>query len=66
MILPLNSTPPNFVLCSECGNNTFFEATLLLKVSALQSPNGQAGIQPIATFACTKCNNINADLLPKV
>lgn len=50
--------------CTECGNKFFSEVVFFKKISALISPNGQEGIVPIPTYACTKCGNINDEFLP--
>jgi hypothetical protein len=53
------------LVCSECGNKFFKEVTFFKKVSALLSPTGQAGLIPIPAYACTKCENVNEEFLPK-
>jgi hypothetical protein len=53
------------LVCSACGNRFFKEVTFFKKVSALLSPTGQAGLIPIPAYACTKCENVNDEFLPK-
>ena len=52
-------------VCGECGNDTFVQVFKIRKLSALLSPAGQETIVPMQVFACTKCNHINSDFLPK-
>jgi DNA-directed RNA polymerase subunit RPC12/RpoP len=53
------------LVCSNCGNKFFKEVTFFKKVSALLSPTGQAGLIPIPAYACTKCEHVNDEFLPK-
>lgn len=53
------------IKCEKCGCETFTEAVMLRKVSALLTGTGQPGIIPIPTFICTRCGGINKDMLPK-
>lgn len=54
------------VVCARCGNYTFEQVFLMLKVSAIMSPNGKAGVAPVPTFACVACGNVNREFLPVV
>ena len=49
------------VKCEKCENQTFKQALLLRKVSALVSPNGQEQYVPVAVFACEKCGHVNSE-----
>ena len=53
------------IKCEKCGCETFTEAVMLRKVSAILTGTGQPGIIPIPTFICTRCGGINRDMLPK-
>jgi hypothetical protein len=52
--------------CEECENGFFVEAVQLFELSKLQSPNGEEGLIPIQTFACSKCGHVNEELAPDV
>ena len=52
------------VQCEKCQNNTFEQAFIIKKLSALTSPTGKEGMVPITTFACMKCGHINKEFLP--
>lgn len=51
--------------CEKCQNLHFAPVFLIKKVSALISPTGQELNLPVQTFACTKCNHVNEEFLPK-
>lgn len=53
------------IKCEKCGCETFQEAVILRKVSALLTGTGKPGIITIPTFICTKCGNINEEMLPE-
>lgn len=53
------------ITCENCDNDTFVQAVMLKRVSALVSPNGEAGIVPIETFACVSCGNVNEEFKPQ-
>ena len=55
----------NAVVCEECGNETFNHVYKMRKLSALLSPVGEETMIPVQVFACTKCNHINKEFLPK-
>lgn len=61
MNIDLNQLKPR--LCS-CGSEKFVQTFILREVSALVSPNGQAGVLYFQKgFACLECNK-PADLSP--
>lgn len=43
------------IICPKCENNVFESVTLLKKISALVSPNGQEMILPVPAYRCTEC-----------
>ena len=51
--------------CEECGHDTFHTVYKLRQISALMSPSGEDMLVPIQAFACSKCNHINKEFLPK-
>ena len=52
-------------VCEKCENDTFVQVYRMRKLSALLSPTGKPTMIPIQAFACTKCNHINPEFLPK-
>jgi len=52
------------VTCSDCGNNTFMEGTILRKVSRFLVGSSQDGMIPIIVMVCLKCNSILKETLP--
>lgn len=47
---------PEIVKCGKCGSEAFTEIVTFMKVSALVSETGKAGIAPIgSTFICMNC-----------
>lgn len=63
--ISVNLNDATDLVCAECGNKFFKEVTFFKKISALLSPTGQAGLVPIPAFACTKCEHVNEEFLPK-
>jgi transcription elongation factor Elf1 len=63
--LRLNPKDLQDVKCEECGSELFRECVLIKKVSALLSPNGRESFVPLPTFACIKCNHVNAAFVPE-
>tara|TARA_Y100000385_G_scaffold277674_1_gene324973 strand:- start:226 stop:462 length:237 start_codon:yes stop_codon:yes gene_type:complete len=61
--IDLNETEA--VVCEECGGYTFTEVVALRRVSAVYSPNGQAGLVPISLFECSSCGHVNEEFKPK-
>lgn len=51
--------------CEKCKGQTFTEALMFRKVSALLTKNGKAGLLPIQVFACVQCGNIPVEFIPK-
>jgi len=47
------------VKCDKCDNDSFKQAILLKRMSALISPSGQEILIPVSAFACEKCEHIN-------
>lgn len=60
--IDLKQTVP--VECNVCKNQSFTEAFLLRRVSAILSQTGKAGLLPISGFACVSCGHINEEFLP--
>ena len=56
------STP---YVCDDCGHDVFHTVFKLRTISAMMSPSGEEMLVPIQAFACSKCNNINQEFLPK-
>ena len=47
---------PEVVECSQCGSAAFTEIITFVKVSAITSPNGKAGIAPAGSnYICMNC-----------
>jgi hypothetical protein len=44
--------------CEECGNNSFQQGVKLYRMSAIQSPNGQAGMVQLPIIMCVNCGTI--------
>ena len=59
--MDIKQTTP--VECDNCKNQSFIEAMLLRRVSAILSPSGKAEILPIAVFSCVACGHINEEFL---
>ena len=51
--------------CVECNNETFQEAIIFRKVSAIVTGTGKDGYLPVQTFACIKCGHVNEAFLPE-
>ena len=60
----IDKTTP--IICEECKNQTFTEALMIRKVSKFLIPGGSAqdAISPIQVFVCSKCGQLNKELLP--
>lgn len=52
------------VKCESCGCNSFIEAMLLRRVSALLTDTGKEGFLPIQVFACSACGHVNNGFIP--
>ena len=52
-------------VCEKCENDTFQQVFQMRKLSTLLSPTGKPTMIPIQAFACTKCDHINPEFLPK-
>lgn len=63
MGIDITKTSPT--TCDSCGKETFQEAVILRKISAILSPTGKDGFIPIQVFACVNCGGVNNDFLPK-
>lgn len=61
--MDIKQTTP--ITCDKCQNQSFVEAMLLRRVSAILSPSGKAGILPIPGFSCVVCGHINSEFLPQ-
>lgn len=61
--IDLSVTTP--VACDKCQGQTFIEATMFRKVSALLTDNGQEGLVPIPIVSCLNCGEPLQMLLPK-
>jgi uncharacterized Zn finger protein len=53
------------IVCEQCQHDVFVQATMMKKLSALVSPNGQEALIPIPVFACMACGHVNEMFLPK-
>lgn len=53
------------VVCEECQNDTFIQVSFLRGVSKFITGTQEDAIIPISVFACSKCNHVNKDFLPK-
>ena len=53
------------VTCDRCSGDSFQEALMLRRVSALLTPTGKEGFVPIQVFACVACGGINAQFIPE-
>ena len=52
------------VCCDKCGNQTFVQAFLFKKLSAVLSPNGKESMIPLQIFKCDECGHINDEFIP--
>ena len=52
------------VVCNECGGQTFVQAFLFKKLSAVLSPNGKESMIPLQIFKCDSCGHINDEFIP--
>lgn len=59
----LDKTLP--IACEECGHQIFTEGVMLRKVSRFLTGQMQDGLVPIPVFACSKCQHVNEEFLPK-
>jgi hypothetical protein len=60
--MDIKQTEP--VECDKCKNQSFQEAIMLRKVSAILSPSGKSGLLPIPIFVCNSCGHTNQSFLP--
>jgi uncharacterized Zn finger protein len=51
--------------CEKCAGQSFQEAIMFRKVSALLSKTGKEMLYPIGVFACVNCGNVNDIFIPK-
>tara|TARA_Y100001963_G_C6593556_1_gene359117 strand:- start:324 stop:578 length:255 start_codon:yes stop_codon:yes gene_type:complete len=49
--------------CEACGNYLFITSTIIKKISAIMSPNGQEGLVPIEVFSCGNCGQVPREML---
>ena len=49
------------IKCEVCLNDTFEQALMLRKLSALVSPTNQETIVPVQVFDCKKCGHVNSE-----
>jgi|TARA_X000001036_G_scaffold148177_1_gene140861 uncharacterized Zn finger protein len=49
--------------CQACGNYLFITSTIIKKISAIMSPNGQEGLIPIEVFSCGNCGQVPKEML---
>ena len=49
--------------CQACGNYLFITSTIIKKISAIMSPNGQEGLIPIEVFSCGNCGQVSSEML---
>jgi len=49
--------------CKACGNYLFITSTIIKKISAIMSPNGQEGLIPIEVFSCGNCGQVPTEML---
>jgi len=49
--------------CQACGNYLFITSTIIKKISAIMSPNGQEGLVPIEVFSCGNCGQVPTEML---
>jgi len=61
--IDINQTTP--LICESCGHTHFTQVYLMRKLSPLLSPTGEPALIPIPVYACTKCNHVNPEFLPK-
>ena len=47
------------IVCENCDNTTFREASYLRKVSRLLTGSADDMIVPVPTFICAKCGHVN-------
>ena len=52
--------------CDECGHAYFVPVASIKLISALLSPTGKEINVPIQTFACAKCQHVNASFVPEI
>jgi len=52
-------------VCSKCGNQTFIQAFIFKKLSAVMSPMGKDTMIPLQVFKCDECGTIGKEFLPK-
>lgn len=65
MNLRIDPSTLDDVTCDRCKDRKFEPIYLVKRVSALQSPNGQAGVIPIGPiFCCYSCGHINDEFAP--
>ena len=62
--LNINPNDLEDVICDACGNQTFSQAYLFKKLSAVLSPNGKDSLIPLQIFECKKCGHVNKDFIP--
>ena len=51
--------------CEKCEAEVFVPVFVIKQISAIMSPNGKEINAPVQTFACQKCNHVNAQFIPK-
>jgi len=53
------------IVCDECGNRFFRQATLIKRLSPLVSPSGKEQLVPMPVFRCDDCGHVNDAFLPE-
>ena len=49
--------------CDDCNNYLFITAYVIKRISAIMSPNGQAGLVPVQVYSCGNCGKVPKTLL---
>ncbi len=63
--LNINPNDLDDIVCEKCGCQTFVQAFLFKKLSAVMSPTGRDTLVPLQTYKCSDCGHMNSDFLPK-
>jgi hypothetical protein len=57
--IPLSKTTP--LICEKCESEIFHEVLYVRKISKILIGAAQDSLQPVAVFACAKCNWVNKE-----
>ena len=49
--------------CEDCDNYVWIKATIIKRISAIMSPNGQEGLVPVQVYSCGNCGAVPPKLL---